>query len=352
MQRALQLAEQRRGFCAPNPAVGAVVVKDGKVIGEGAHWACGHPHAEVMALQSLSKAAAGATLYVTLEPCSHFGKTPPCTDLIIYSGINEVFFGMRDPNPQVSGQGADILEQAGIPCRLLPGAAVEDFYQSYRYWLAKRLPWVTVKLALSLDGKIAGARGAPVRLTGAECHRFTHQQRRRSDAILTTAATIIADDPQLNARIDGEVIAKPLYILDSQLRLPPDAQVLQTAKSVTIFHSAAAPEARRASLQRFHAHCVAVESSPAGLNLPAILAAIGADGCQDLWVEAGGHCFQSFLSQALAQRAYIYLAPKILGPAAVPAFDRPVSWSADPAQLTWRIYGADAVAQVDLEKNR
>jgi diaminohydroxyphosphoribosylaminopyrimidine deaminase / 5-amino-6-(5-phosphoribosylamino)uracil reductase len=348
MRRALQLAAERRGFCAPNPAVGAVVVKAGKIIGEGMHWACGHPHAEVMALQSLSEKAVGATLYVTLEPCSHYGKTPPCTDLLIRSGVSEVFFGMQDPNPRVSGGGAAVLQKAGVSCQLLPDPEIEKFYQSYCYWLSRGLPWVTIKLAISLDGKIAGLHGAPVRITGPECQRYTHQQRLRSDAILTTVATIIADDPQLNIRLANEVIAKPLYILDSQLRLPLTAQIFRTAKSLTIFHDRHAPAEKRAQLQTANVKCIAVSTDNEGLRLPEILALIGADGCHDLWVEAGGRSFHSFLSANLAQTALIYVAPKILGPEATPAFTHPESWSPPPAHTTWTQCGADVIARIDL----
>lgn len=346
MQQALKLAEQRRGFCAPNPAVGAVVVKEGRVIAKGTHWAAGEPHAEVVALQSVGVEAAGATMYVTLEPCSHYGKTPPCTGLIIRKGIREVVFGMRDPNSNVQGQGARVLQEAGIACELLHDAAVERFYESYRYWLQTRLPWVTIKLAISLDGKIAGLQGAPVQLTGPECQRYTHQQRLHSDAILTTAATLIADDPQLNVRLEGKTIAKPLYILDSQLRVPLTAQIFRTAKSLTFFHDATASAEKLAQLRDKNVRCIAVITTESGLDLPEILAHIGADGCHDLWVEAGGRCFQSFLSQGLAQRALIYVAPKILGPAAATAFTQP--FSCPSSLVNWSHYGADAVMQINL----
>ncbi len=346
MRRALHLAAERRGFCAPNPAVGAVAVKAGKIIGEGVHWAYGHPHAEVMALQSLGEEAVGATLYVTLEPCSHYGKTPPCTDLLIQRGVREVFFGMQDPNPRVSGGGAAVLQEAGISCQLSPDPEIEKFYQSYRYWLVRGLPWVTIKLAISLDGKIAGLRGAPVQITGPECQRYTHRKRLHSDAILTTAATIIADNPQLNIRLTDEVIAKPLYILDSRLRLPLTAQVFRTAKSLIVFHDAHAPAEKLTQLQAANVKCIAVSSDDRGLHLPEILSSIGADGCHDLWVEAGGRTFHSFLSANLAQCALIYVAPKILGSQGTPAFTHSEGWSSRPEQITWTQCGADVIASI------
>jgi diaminohydroxyphosphoribosylaminopyrimidine deaminase / 5-amino-6-(5-phosphoribosylamino)uracil reductase len=347
MQQALQLAQERRGFCAPNPAVGAVLVKAGKVIAQGTHWACGYPHAEAAALQTVGTAA-GATLYVTLEPCSHHGKTPPCTDLLIRSGIQQVFFGMSDPNPTVSGQGAAILQQAGIDCQLLPSQEIDRFYQSYRYWLKTQLPWVTLKLAISLDGKIAGAHATPVALTGEECRRLTHQLRGHSDALLTTAATIIADNPQLNVRLAEKTIAKPLYVLDRRLELPVTAQVLHTAQSVTLLHADDAAPSKQRQWQRLNVRCVSVTADSEGLDLPAVLAVIGADGCHDLWVEAGSRCFQAFLTKRLAQRAYLYVAPKILGETAKSGFEQPFDFLASATHIAWQAYGADVVAQIEL----
>jgi diaminohydroxyphosphoribosylaminopyrimidine deaminase/5-amino-6-(5-phosphoribosylamino)uracil reductase len=348
MQRALQLAARRRGFCAPNPAVGAVVVKDGEVINEGVHWAYGHPHAEVMALQSLGEKAVGAQVYVTLEPCSHHGKTPPCTDLLIQSKVREVFYGMRDPNPRVSGCGAEVLRRASIPCQLLSDPTIENFYQSYQYWLATGLPWVTLKLAVSLDGKIAGPQGIPAKITGEECQHFTHRRRFHSDAILTTAATIIADNPQLNARYKNDIVAKPLYVLDSHLRIPLTARVFHTAHPLVIFHSPEAPAEKRAQLLEAGANCREVAAANSELNLREILTSIGADGRHDLWVEAGGRCFENFITAKLAHCVFIYVAPKMLGAEATPAFSQAFDWHASPEKIQWTQCGADAIAEINL----
>ncbi len=346
MSMALNLAEKRRGFCAPNPAVGAVVVKNGKVIGEGTHWACGQAHAEVAALQSLGEQARGATLYVTLEPCSHYGRTPPCTELIIRNGIQQVFYGQYDPNPNVTGKGASVLRQAGISCQRLSDSRVEQFYNSYRHWLTTKQPYVTAKLAISLDGKIAGLQGKPIAITGVECQEFTHQRRLHSDALLTTIATIISDDPQLNARTQNEIYAKPLYILDSQLRMPLNAKVFQTAKSVTIFHGASADNKALTALSQAGAKCLAVSTTDQGLNLKEILAIIGADGIHDLWVEAGGRCFDSLVRQHLAQQLFIYVSAKILGLSATSGFIQSLDLLIESPTVKWQAYGADVIAQI------
>jgi diaminohydroxyphosphoribosylaminopyrimidine deaminase / 5-amino-6-(5-phosphoribosylamino)uracil reductase len=344
MQYALELAAMRRGFCAPNPSVGAVVVKDGVVIAEGVHWAHGQAHAELTALSKVEQLARGAILYVTLEPCSHFGKTPPCTDIIIRCQLAKVFYGMTDPNPRVKGGGFQILKEAGIPCELLPLPAVTEFYQSYRYWLKTGLPWVTAKLALSLDGKIAGACKRPLSLTGESCQAFTHQQRKQSDAILTTAVTIQADNPQLNVRQGQTVISKPLYVIDSSLSLFPQAQIFQTAQSITVFHRPEADPSKRQQLESVNVCCVAVDEQADGLNLNTVLRFIGQQGRHDLWLEAGGCCFSSFIRDNLAQTAYLYVAPKILGHSAIDAFSNlPENLSFNFESSDWQILGKDAV---------
>lgn len=348
LKQALQQAQLRRGFCSPNPSVGAVVVKEGQIIGQGCHWACGFPHAESVALGALGKSAQGASLYVTLEPCSHHGRTPPCTDLIIRSGVSEVFFGMQDPNTGVSGRGAEVLRAAGIPCTQILCPQVEDFYQSYRHWLKTAQPWVTLKLAISFDGKIAGEQGKPVEISGAGCRQLTHQLRRQSDAILTTVQTILTDDPRLNVRLNNEIIAKPLYILDSHLRMPEQAKVFETCRPLTIFHGRQASAAQREILENRQVRCIAVAEGDESLDLQEILHHIGKDGRHDLWVEAGGRCFHRFMKHSLAQNVYIYVAPKILGPAATAAFTQDFNWSHDKHKISWSILGDDAVALIKI----
>lgn len=345
LKKALSLAEIRRGFCAPNPAVGAVLVKNDKIISTGFHQSSGLPHAEVEAIKSAGDDVRGATLYVTLEPCCHFGKTPPCTDLIIQSGIKTVYYGSIDPNLAVYGSGIQKLKQVEVECFLIALPEINAFYESYRNWIKHKTPWVTAKLALSLDGKIAGTQSKPVNLTGEVLKRYTYEGRKKSDALLTTINTILNDNPRLNVHFDGEEIKKPIYILDTYLRLPLDAIIHQTAEKIIAFHAKEADKKRQQILMKKSIHCVEIEcSSHEGLNLNEALNVIGRDGVHDLWVEAGGRCFQSFLNEHLINRALIYIAPKILGSQATPAFQTPFSFSWKSMQ--WRQFGEDIMGEV------
>jgi len=292
LNQALSLAQQYRGYCAPNPAVGAVLVDNGQIIASGAHTGSGNPHAEIEAIKQAKHITDNTVLYVTLEPCSHWGKTPPCVNAIIEAGIKHVLFAFQDPNPIVDGNGRSLLMNAGVRCEQVEVAAVNDFYQSYAYWLQHKKPFVTAKLALSLDGKIAGVNGSPLAITGAKAKQFTHQLRNHSDAILTTAKTICNDDPQLNVRLANVTKAKPIYILEGKTKVPSNAQIFKTAKSVTILHDK---------------------------NCESILSQIAKDGIHDLMIEAGGICFNEFVKQGLVNRAVLYLSKKVLGTQATAA---------------------------------
>lgn len=346
MQQALEQAESRCGFCAPNPCVGAVVVKEGVVIATGVHWAYGYPHAEVVALEKVGSDAIGASLYVSLEPCCYYGKTPPCTDLIIKKGIKSVYYGLQDPNPQVAGKGVEILQQAGITCYQVAHENITAFYKSYTYWWQHHRPWVTAKLAMSLDGKIAGINGEPVQITGVECQRFTHERRKYSDAILTTINTILSDNPQLNVRLNNDLVAKPIYILDSQLRLPLNARVLETSLCLTVFHGYDAEQTKINALSNLQVNCVAVEKDESGLNLSQVLDFIGKQGIHNLWVEAGGYCFYTFFQQRLLQQAYFYIAPKYLGKRAQSAFPDIFNVFDSCGHVNWQMLGQDLVCEL------
>lgn len=287
--RCIELAEQRSGFCAPNPAVGCVIVKDDKIIAEGFHFGCGYAHAEVDALNKTGDAVRGATLYVSLEPCCHFGKTPPCTEKIKSSGIKTVYFGLKDPNPLVSGKGQAALIEAGISCAQIDIPEINKFYQAYAHWTKTKKPFVTAKLAMSADFKIAGEHKKPVKISGIEADFLTHQYRKKTDAILTTIETILNDDPQLNARIKNTAISKKIYILDSRARLPLTAKILKTAEKITVFYS---EDSDCTHLENKNVRCIKVSKNNFGLNLNAVLEKIGADGVHDLWVEAGAQCFK------------------------------------------------------------
>lgn len=326
LKQALELAKLRRGFCAPNPCVGAVLVKEENVIASGFHWASGSAHAEAEVLNKIDASVAkGATLYVTLQPCCHTAKkTPPCTQLLIAKKMAKVVYAFKDPNPAVSDHSDKQLQQAGIVCIQQSLPEIDDFYASYQFWWKHKHPFVTAKLAISLDGKIAGPHGQRLQLTGEAAQRFTHQQRQHADALLSTSKTISNDNPLLNVRSDNTTISKPLYILDSELNTPLSAHIFNTAKKITLFHKMNLSRKNQAEYHRDNVQLVPIKTNQAGLNLDDILKYIGQEGHHDLWVEAGGHCFQSFAQNQLLQRAFIYVAPRWLGQDAQNAFTDPL----------------------------
>ena len=322
LKSALALAEIRQGFCAPNPCVGAILVKNAKIIATGYHQGSGSAHAEVDAICKVDPSLVhGATLYVTLQPCCHIAKkTPPCTGLIIKSGIVKVIYAFRDPNPAVNSQTDRILQDAGIECIQHPLPAIDNFYASYNYWWKHKRPFTTAKLAMSLDGKIADENGKRIRLTGAEAQQFTHQQRKQADAILTTAKTVCLDNPLLNSRLDDGIYKKPVYILDTHLRTPISAKIFNSAEPITIFHGTDLSKKQQQKLQQHDIRLIPIKSDKNGLDLLQILKQVGQDGKIDLWIEAGGEIFQSFVQNGLLQHAFIYVAPLWLGKNAQIAF--------------------------------
>jgi len=346
LKEALLQAKAYRGFCAPNPAVGAVIVKNNQIIAKGAHKAAGLPHAEIEALKHCE--AQGAALYVSLEPCNHQGRTPACTQAIIESGIAEVYFAYRDPNPTVKGGGADYLNEQGVKAQYISMPEADEFYQSYDHWLKTQRPYVAAKLAFSLDGKIASKESSPVAITGPEAQLYTHQKRRQSDAILTSVRTIIHDNPALNVRLDNEVIAKSLYIIDRIAALPLNAAVFKTAASITVFHGVEADEAKIKALLEKGVRCFEIKTNARGLDELAMIQQIGQEGVHDLWIEAGGRCFESFYSAGLIHRVLFYIAPKSLGVDALPAFQRAHDFSEDAKKLKWHSLGQDLILEMEM----
>ena len=232
MERAIELAKRARGFTSPNPMVGAVIVKDGRVIGEGYHERCGELHAERNALASLTESAEGATIYVTLEPCCHYGKTPPCTEAIIEHKLAKVVIGSRDPNPLVSGKGAAILRKAGIE-------VVEDFMREecdainpiFFHYITTKRPYVAMKYAMTMDGKIATRTGASRWITGEAARNHVQTLRHAYKGIMVGIGTVLADNPMLNCRMQGGI--DPVRIVcDTHLRIPMDCQIVQTADTI------------------------------------------------------------------------------------------------------------------------
>jgi diaminohydroxyphosphoribosylaminopyrimidine deaminase/5-amino-6-(5-phosphoribosylamino)uracil reductase len=347
---ALKEAQKRRGFCAPNPAVGAILVHNAEIISRGYHYAAGQPHAEVACLENVSRELLQqATLYVSLEPCSHHGRTPPCTDLIIASGIRKVVYAYRDPNPKVLGQGEKILRQAGIEVIHLAIPAIDDFYSSYQYWLKTKRPKITAKMAISFDAKIAGPKAQPITITNPALGIFTHQQRQQHDAILTTATTVINDNPQMNVRLQGQTQKKPVYVIDRQRKIPTSVQLFNTAEKLTLFYDRELPMKGLGTGPEDRVECIPIESSNNQLNLEEIVNVIGQQGIHDLWVEAGGKLLQSLLEAQMLQRCYIYIAAKLLGQEAHPAFHAHSNFLAHAKKIQWHVFDDNAICQLDWE---
>ncbi len=314
----LALEEARRGRTSPNPRVGAVLVEGGEVIASGYHAAAGEAHAEVAAIRNAGRPVAGATLYVTLEPCNHQGRTGPCTEAIIEAGIARVVIGCRDPAAHGPG-GIERLERAGIEIELglledEATALVADFAK----YVETGLPFVTLKAAMTLDGKIASRTGESKWITGEPARAETHRMRADSDAILVGIGTVLADDPRLTVRhVAG--IDPVRVVLDADLRTPPDAAILdpkgESNAPAWIFHAEDAEPSRKNALARPEVELIAVPRHPGGVDLGAVLKSLGERGIVRLMVEGGAHVHGSFLRAGLADRAAIFIAPRIMGDA-------------------------------------
>ncbi len=327
MRLALRLARRGYGATSPNPMVGALLVKSGTIIGRGWHHRAGLPHAEIEAFRDAEKrgfSARGATLYVTLEPCSMQGRTPACTDAIIAAGIRRVVIGATDPNPKHSGRAFEILGRARIKVvhGILndPGTRLNE---AFNHWIVHRTPFVTVKAAMTLDGKIATAGGESKWITGAQARAAGMELRRGADAVLAGINTILADDPSLTFRPDRnsknrEQKQLRRFILDSRARTPLNSKVAtdEFARLTTVVISRHAPAMRVAALARRVNVLVAPENPSTGrgeLDLRRLLKQLGSENITSLLVEGGGETNASFLSAGLAQRVTFFYAPKILG---------------------------------------
>ncbi|NBX76308.1 MAG: bifunctional diaminohydroxyphosphoribosylaminopyrimidine deaminase/5-amino-6-(5-phosphoribosylamino)uracil reductase RibD [Proteobacteria bacterium] len=303
---ALNLAGQRKGHTHPNPAVGAVVVKDGKVLGRGFHWGAGSPHAEVEALKNLESEATGATLYVTLEPCCHFGKTPPCTGLLKEKKLKRVVYGLVDPNPIVAGKGAEILRRSGILVEHLPLPELQTFYESYVWWTQTRKTWLTGKLAVSRDGKVCSSDGSPIKITGALADNLTHFRRSQADVILTSIATLRADNPRMDVRLGSHSIKKPVWVLDRELSFSMDYQLMKTAQSVILVHGKSASEKRKRELKNAGLECVELSEESDQLVLTELAYKLGERGLHEAWCEFGPILFSTFARNKLFQEVVLY----------------------------------------------
>lgn len=318
MRRALRLAE--RGFTPPNPMVGCVLVRAGEKVGEGWHPYAGQPHAEVFALRAAGEQARGATAYVTLEPCSHFGRTPPCADALIAAGVRRVVVATPDPNPQVSGRGLARLQAAGIEVALgVLEAPAQRLNEAFLQFQRTGIPFFTLKAAMTLDGKIATHTGDSKWITGPRARRFVHLQRARSGAVLVGIGTLLADDAQLTARLPGVKLPRqPLRIVvDSRLRTPPDCAAvrLSAPEAPLLIATLADPDSDRARLLRRAG--VEILQLPADAQGQVDLTALQRELTQrqiiSVWVEGGGELHAALLQAGLAHKALFFVAPKLLG---------------------------------------
>lgn len=322
MTLALRLAAKGQGTTSPNPMVGAVVVRQGRIIGQGFHLRPGTPHAEILALRQAGKQVQGATLYVTLEPCCHLKKrTPPCVPEILRSNVRRVVMAMQDPNPSVKGKGTAALRRAGLSVTVGVGRSeAEELNKSYCHWMKTGRPYVILKAGMTLDGQLATATGESRWITSAVSRREVHHLRRGVDAVLVGAGTVLADDPSLMARrgprLDKLTTRQPLRIVvDSRLRTPFKAQVLaQQDKAKTIIATtAAASAARRSVLQKKGIEILTLPALQSRVSLPALLKQLGRRGVMSLLVEGGSEVNAAMLKAKLVDHIRLYMAPLLLG---------------------------------------
>ncbi|MCX5785391.1 MAG: bifunctional diaminohydroxyphosphoribosylaminopyrimidine deaminase/5-amino-6-(5-phosphoribosylamino)uracil reductase RibD [Elusimicrobia bacterium] len=325
MSRAAVLARKGEYGAHPNPMVGAVVVKGGRIIGEGWHRSFGGPHAEINALKTCSASAAGATLYVTLEPCSTYGKTPPCTAALIKAKLGRIVIGAADPNPANRGRAAKILSAAGIKTKshVLENVCLA-LNPAFNKFMRTGLPFVTLKTAQSLDGKIADFRGRARWISGPAARLETHKLRARSDAVLAGINTVLKDDPMLNVR--GVKVSRQPYIiiLDSTLKISRSAALFSNDR-VIIATTKKAPARAIKKLNRQNARIMVLPADSGGrVSLKALLTELGKLGIAHLLVEGGGTVIGSFISEGLADRLVCFIAPLVIGGAASKS---PVIWN-------------------------
>lgn len=320
MLRAIDLAKQGIGFTNPNPVVGAVIVKEDKIIGEGYHAKYGELHAERNAIANLKEPADGATLYVTLEPCCHHGKTPPCTEAILENHIKRVVIGSRDPNPKVAGKGAEILRNAGV-------IVEEDFLREecdalnkvFFHYITTKLPYVVMKYAMTADGKIATKTGASKWITGEEARMQVQQLRHQYMGIMVGIETVLSDDPMLNVRLEG--LKSPLRIIcDSKLRIPLDSKICQTAKNYPTIVACAYSDStyeksseKIAELEQQGVEVINFPGEDGRVDLQKLMKFLGEKGIDSILLEGGGSINESALRAGIVKEAKVFIAPKIFG---------------------------------------
>lgn len=320
MGKALALAARGRGRTSPNPMVGAVVVKDGHIIGEGYHARAGTPHAEIHALRQAGVQSRGSTLYVTLEPCCHFGRTPPCTTAIIAAGVQKVVAATRDPNPLVSGHGLQVLRESGLTvCDGVLAREATKLNEVFFKWITTGLPFVVLKTAMTLDGKIATVAGQSQWITGPAARQRVHVLRDTYDAVMVGIGTVLADNPRLTVRLAAAGRNPVRIIVDSEARTPPTAHVIADGAAPTIIAvGSAAPTSRVNVLAKAGARIMSIPSTAQGIDIKELFIRLGQEKITSVLVEGGGTLAASVLAAGVVDKVYYFIAPKIIGGVAAP----------------------------------
>jgi diaminohydroxyphosphoribosylaminopyrimidine deaminase / 5-amino-6-(5-phosphoribosylamino)uracil reductase len=355
MRLAVRLGRRGLGRTSPNPPVGAVVVAGGAIVGRGYHHRAGLPHGEIEALRDAGRRARGATLYVTLEPCAHQGRTPPCTDAIIAAGVRRVVYGSRDPNPAVPGNGATRLRHARIEVTGgVEPAACDELVKAFRKHVTKGLPYVTLKLAASLDGRIATATGASRWITGADSRRFVHGLRAEHDAILVGAETVIRDDPELTCRLRGG--RNPLrLILDGRLRIPPSARVLTdtTSAATLVITGRQAAQTKVQRVAAGGAEVLRLPSTSGRISMTYLMGRLARRGIMSVLIEGGAAVAAAAIAAGVVDRVLIFYAPKLIGGDGRPALGslgvRRLDNAARLGPLRVKRFAADVLVSGDIE---
>ncbi|WP_281269929.1 bifunctional diaminohydroxyphosphoribosylaminopyrimidine deaminase/5-amino-6-(5-phosphoribosylamino)uracil reductase RibD [Gracilibacillus dipsosauri] len=335
MELALTMAEATTGQTSPNPSVGAVVVKDGVLLGVGTHLKAGEPHAEVHAIAQAGEKAKGADIYVTLEPCAHYGKTPPCAELLVEKGIKKAYIASVDPNPKVAGKGVAILEAAGIEVEVgLYEERALQLNKHFFHFMNKKRPFITLKAAMTLDGKTATVTGDSKWITSAEARLDVHKERHKHDAILVGKGTVGADNPSLTTRLPQGGKNPIRIILDTKLSLQEEFAIYDKEATTWVF---CGNEADPITFQEKHPHIKVVQLKTEDIQLEDVMNELAQNKIQSLYVEGGGTIHQAFLRENLVDECHWYIAPKLLGgqdARSVIAGNSP-HWMEDAKELTF-----------------
>lgn len=320
MDRAIELAQRGEGFTSPNPMVGAVIVREGKIVGEGFHRRAGEQHAEIIALQQAGEASRGSTLYVNLEPCAHYGRTPPCAEAIINSGVAKVVAAMVDPNPLVSGRGIARLQEAGI--EVVTGVREEKarkLNEVFIKFITTGLPFTVLKIAMTLDGKIASRTGDSRWITGKQSRELVHRWRHKYDAVMVGINTVLTDNPRLNVRLPGNTWKNPRpVVVDSRLRFPSDCN-LARSQPPAIIATVRGQDANKIKLLRELGLTVMEVAEDGGrVDVAELFALLGKEGITSVLVEGGGELAASLLEAGLVDKLHVFIAPKIIGGRSAP----------------------------------